>query len=299
MMRFNTTVRVAMRGATTPSNSPSMSAAKLSARSLSSGGNGKSQDISDAYFNRPGVWDDKNLTSLFEANKTWASKMKVDGHFSAETAERGHSPKILWIGCSDSRVPANELIGEEPGNVFVHRNIANQVIGTDFNCMSVVQYAVDVLKVKHIIVCGHYDCGGVKAALTNNDHGAPLENWLRSIRDIHQQHFTELSAIPSLEQRQKRLVELSTVEQCLNIFKTGSVQRRRVETHLEAQKLNAAAGGDKDKVAFSSPMVHAMVYDPFTGKLKKLDVDFKESMRTYSDVFNLYNVNDSKPKPNA
>eukprot|EP00606_Chrysophyceae_sp_TOSAG23-5_P000049 GSChrysophyteH2.ASY1.ANO1.415.1 assembled CDS len=281
MLRFTSAARV-LRGAsiampTSTHAYPAAGTSMFTSRNLSSssatpsGGKDGIAGVSDEYFNRPGVWDDKNLASLFDANKTWANKMKADGHFAADAAQRGHAPKILWIGCSDSRVPANELIGEEPGNVFVHRNIANQVIGTDFNCMSVIQYAVDVLKVKHIIVCGHYDCGGVKAALTNNDHGAPLENWLRNIRDIHQHHFSELSAIPLLADRQKRLVELSTIEQCLNIFKTGSVQRR-----------------------FSAPVLHAMVYDPFTGKLKKLEVDFKESMRTYSDVFNLYSVD--RPK---
>ena len=103
----------------------------------------------------------------------------------------GHAPKILWIGCSDARVPANDIIGEAPGNVFVHRNIANQVVNTDFNCMSVIQYAVEVLKVKHIIVCGHYDCGGIKASLELIDHKSPLENWLRNIRDTTRLHLVK------------------------------------------------------------------------------------------------------------
>jgi carbonic anhydrase len=140
----------------------------------------------DEYWNRPGPWDEKELGSLMDANKAWTDRMTTLNPTYFSDHERGHAPKILWIGCSDARVPANEIIGEPPGNVFVHRNIANQVVNTDFNCMSVIQYAVDVLQVKHIIVCGHYDCGGVKAALVNMDHASPLENWLRNIRNIHQ-----------------------------------------------------------------------------------------------------------------
>ena len=141
----------------------------------------------------------------------------------------GHAPKILWIGCSDARVPANEIIDQKPGSVFVHRNIANQVVNTDFNCMSVLQYAVDVLHVKHIIVCGHYDCGGVKASLQNADHRAPLENWLRNIRDTYRLHKGELDAIKDPQARQRKLVELNVEEQCINVFKTAVV-KRRVET---------------------------------------------------------------------
>ena len=127
--------------------------------------------------------------------------------------KKGHAPKILWIGCSDARVPANEIIGEPPGSVFVHRNIANMVGNTDFSCMSVIQFAVDVLKVKHIIVCGHYDCGGIRAAMESVDHKSPLENWLRNIRDIYRLHMDELNAIPDTIQRQRRLVELNVIEQ--------------------------------------------------------------------------------------
>ncbi len=148
------------------------------------------------YWNREGPWDERDLGSLLNANKAWAQRMKGQGFF--EQSSKGHAPKILWIGCSDARVPANEIIGESPGNVFVHRNIANQVVNTDFNCMSVIQYAVDVLQVKHIIVCGHYDCGGVKAALVNMDHKSPLENWLRNIRNIHQNYFEELASTLSV-----------------------------------------------------------------------------------------------------
>ena len=129
----------------------------------------------EEYFNRPGPWDDPNLDNLLVANKKWSSRIKQTEPEFFEAIKLGHAPRILWIGCSDARVPANEIIGEPPGSVFVHRNIANCVVNTDFNCLSVIQYAVDVLKVKHIIVCGHYDCGGVKAALEQIDHKSPLE----------------------------------------------------------------------------------------------------------------------------
>jgi carbonic anhydrase len=164
------------------------------------------------YFNRPGPWDEKDLGSLFDANKRWAKKMaeKQPGYF---TDLINHAPKILWIGCSDARVPANEIIGEPPGSVFVHRNVANMVVNTDFNCLSVLQYAVEVLKVKHIVVCGHYDCGGIRAALEPVDHRSPLENWLRNIRDTYRLHNDELNAVSGLKERQRRLVELNVMEQ--------------------------------------------------------------------------------------
>lgn len=182
------------------------------------------------YFNRPGAWDDKNLRPLLDANKNWASRMRQENPRFFEEIRRGHAPKILWIGCSDARVPANEIMGEPPGSVFVHRNIANQVVNTDVNCLSVLQYAVDVLKVKHIIVCGHYDCGGVRASMENANHHSPLVNWLRNIRDIQRLHKTELDGIEDRQARQRRLVELNTIEQCLNVYKTEVVQRRRIAT---------------------------------------------------------------------
>jgi carbonic anhydrase len=137
---------------------------------------------------------------------------------------------------SDARVPANEIIGEHPGSVFVHRNIANQVVGTDVNCLSVIQYAVDVLKVKHIIVCGHYDCGGVRAATELIDHGSPLENWLRQIRDTYRIHKKELDKIGDMTMRRRRLVELNVIEQCLNIYKTAVVQKHRIESYQQIGK---------------------------------------------------------------
>jgi carbonic anhydrase len=187
------------------------------------------------YFNRPGPWDEKNLSSLLGANRKWAQRMKVENPGFFDEIKRGHAPKILWIGCSDARVPANEIIGEPPGSVFVHRNIANQVISTDFNCMSVIQFAVDVLKVKHIIVCGHYDCGGVRAATELTDHRSPLENWLRNIRDTYRLHKDELDGIEDVVQRRRRLVEVNVIEQ------VGILSYRSFPAHLLNAKLYDSA----------------------------------------------------------
>ena len=165
------------------------------------------------YFRRAGPWDEKDLNSLLDANKAWAKRVEEQHPNLFEEIKKGHAPKILWIGCSDARVPANEIIGEPPGSVFVHRNIANQVGSNDVNCLSVIQYAVDVLKVKHIIVCGHYDCGGIRASTESKDHGSPLENWLRNIRDVYRLHRDELDKLSDPVKRQKRLVELNVIEQ--------------------------------------------------------------------------------------
>ena len=239
--------------------------------------------IDEAYYFRPGVWDEKDLGSLLDANKRWAQKMVADKPTFFEEHKQGHAPKLLWIGCSDARVPVNEMIGEPPGSVFVHRNIANMVVNTDFSCMSVIQYAVDVLKVKHIIVCGHYDCGGVKAALTNMDHRSPLENWLRNIRDTYRLHKSELDTISDTTMRQRRLVELNVIEQCLNIFKTAVCQKRRVETHI-ASKL------PDSYFKFAEPAIHAFVYEPTTGQATRLRVDFKKYLHELRSVYDLYNA---------
>jgi carbonic anhydrase len=181
-------------------------------RSSSALSAGKSPEFEE-YFNRPGPWDDRDLNPLFNGNREWISRMKRENFNTFSEFKKGHAPKILWIGCADARVPANEMIGEPPGSVFVHRNIANLVVNTDMNAASVIQYAVDYLKVKHIVVCGHYDCGGVRAATNNMDHQAPLENWVRNIRDNYRLHKDELLAISDEYARYRRLVELNVIEQ--------------------------------------------------------------------------------------
>ncbi len=163
------------------------------------------------------------LSQLFENNRGWAQKISREdpGFFKALSDQQ--NPEYFWIGCSDSRVPANEIIGLKSGEVFVHRNIANMVIHTDINCLSVLQYAVDVLKVKHIIVCGHYDCGGIKGAMSSLSHGL-VDNWLRHIRDIYAKYEITLNAIDDEIIRTEKLCEINVIEQVANVCHTTIVQ---------------------------------------------------------------------------
>jgi len=163
------------------------------------------------------------LKSIFDENRKWAENTKKsDPDFFANLAKQ-QSPAYLWIGCSDSRVPANIITGLQPGDIFVHRNIANVVIHTDLNCLSVLQYAVDVLKIKHVIVCGHYGCGGIKAAMGNKPFGL-IDNWLRHIKDIYRNHEAELKAVADEQKRFNRLCELNVIEQVANVGHTTIVQ---------------------------------------------------------------------------
>jgi len=165
----------------------------------------------------------KDLKRLLEQNQEWAEAIKAsDAEFFAKLAKQ-QSPKFLWIGCADSRVPATQLVGMVPGEMFVHRNVANVVVHTDFNCLSVMQYAVDVLKVEHIIVCGHGGCGGVKAAMENSQLGL-IDNWLRHVQDVIRDHESELTHIDDPEKRLDRLCELNVVEQVLNVARTTIVE---------------------------------------------------------------------------
>ncbi len=186
---------------------------------------------------------------LLLANKAWVQeKLKVRPGFFDEHAE-AQSPEFLWIGCSDSRVPAEDITGAEPGELFVHRNIANMVIHTDLNLLSVLQYAVEVLKVKHIIVCGHYNCGGVRNAMKNNDFGL-INKWLRHLKDVYRVYQREIEAIDGLSGRWDRLVELNVTEQVQNLAQTSIVQRA---WHME-----------------NRPSLHGWVYDLRSGYLKEL-----------------------------
>ena len=165
----------------------------------------------------------KELKRLFGKNREWAEQIGKEDPGFFEQLSKQQSPEYLWIGCADSRVPANEIVNLPPGEVFVHRNIANVVVHTDLNCLSVIQYAVEELKVKHIIVCGHYGCGGVKAALDNRDHGL-IDNWLRHIRDVYRLHTAQLDAIIDPEARRDRLCELNVIEQVANVCDTTMVR---------------------------------------------------------------------------
>jgi carbonic anhydrase len=191
------------------------------------------------------------LPNLFKNNRKWASDMRVvDPEFFSRLAQQ-QSPELLWIGCSDSRVPANEIVGLLPGELFVHRNVANLVIHTDMNCLSVLQYAVDILKIKHVIVCGHYGCGGIKAAMEEHPHGL-VDNWLRHVRDIQQRYQQLLAALPSDAERMGRLCELNTVEQVINVGSTTIIH----DAWNRGQSLT----------------VHGWIYDVADGVLKDLDV---------------------------
>jgi carbonic anhydrase len=175
------------------------------------------------------------LEHLFTQNREWARAISTrDPQFFQKLSEQ-QAPEYLWIGCADSRVPANEIVDLLPGELFVHRNVANLVIHTDFNCLSVIEYAVSVLQVKHIIVCGHYGCGGVRAALQDRRLGL-IDNWLRHIRDVRLRHRAELDALPSEDSQVDRLCELNVVEQVLNVCQTTMVQSaweegRKLEVH--------------------------------------------------------------------
>lgn len=167
----------------------------------------------------------KIYEKLLLENRAWAKeKVDADPEFFSRL-EHLQSPKFLWIGCSDSRVPANEITGTQPGEIFVHRNIANLVINTDVNMLSVLEYAVNILKVEHVIICGHYGCGGVKAALTNLDYGQVLNMWLRHIKDVYRFHNNEMNKISEGEEKVNRLIELTVKEQVINLAKTSIIQK--------------------------------------------------------------------------
>jgi carbonic anhydrase len=166
----------------------------------------------------------QSLKPLFDNNKVWAEKIEKEQPGFFKQLSSGQTPEYLWIGCADSRVPANEIINLPPGDVFVHRNIANVVVHTDLNCLSVIQYAVEVLKVKHIIVCGHYGCGGVAASMDGAEHGL-IDNWLRHIGDVYRLYSKELNAIEDLTKRKDRLCELNVIEQVSNVCNTTMVRK--------------------------------------------------------------------------
>jgi carbonic anhydrase len=191
--------------------------------------------------------------ALLEGNKKWVQKkLEEDPNFFNDLS-KGQSPQVLWIGCSDSRVPANEITGTKPGEVFVHRNIANMIVHSDMNMLSVLDYAVNILKVKHVIVCGHYGCGGVKAAMMNEQFGL-VDNWIRFIKDVYRIHQQELDAIQDEELRFNKFVEYNVIEQVFDLTKTTIIQ-------------NAWRSRNE-------PKVHGWVYDLKTGIIKDLNVSF-------------------------
>lgn len=194
--------------------------------------------------------------SLLDNNKTWVAETLEKDPAYFDKLAKGQQPPVLWIGCADSRVPANQIIGAQPGEVFVHRNIANMVIHSDINMLSVLDYAVNVLKVKHVIVCGHYGCGGVQTAMTNKQVGI-IDNWIRHIKDVYRFHQKELDAITNEQERFDRFVELNVYEQVQDLAKTSIIQNaweRKQDIHL-----------------------HGWVYGINNGIIKDLDITLKNN----------------------
>ncbi len=209
-----------------------------------------------------------DFSTIFKNNEKWvAEKLALDPQYF-ENLAKGQTPEMLYIGCSDSRVTAEDLMGAKPGEIFIHRNIANMVISIDLNMMSVLNYAVRHLKVNHIIVCGHYECGGVKAAMTPADMGI-LNPWLRNIRDVYRLHQTELDGISDTAKRYNRLIELNVQEQCVNLIKTAAVQEAYKERGLS---------------------VHGWVFDIHTGKIIDLKIDFPKILEGIMKIYNLGSI---------
>ena len=205
------------------------------------------------------------LNQIFENNRKWIEKKRELDPDYFENLAKGQDPDILYIGCSDSRVTAEDLMGVEPGEAFVHRNIANMVPNTDLSAMSVINYAVNHLNVQHIVVCGHYGCGGVKAAMQPSDLGI-LNPWLREIRDVFRIHQPELEGLSDQESKYRRLVELNVQEQCINVLKTAEVQKAYHERKIR---------------------VHGWVFDIQTGQLNDLEIDFHKILDKIREVYRL------------
>jgi len=193
----------------------------------------------------------KTLKYIFDSNRAWAENVVREEPDFFDILSKEQNPEYLWIGCSDSRVPANEIIGKRPGEVFVHRNIANMVLHADMNCLSVIQYAVEILKVKHIIVCGHYDCGGIKAALEKQEHGL-IDNWLRNVKDVYRYHREVIDSAGTQKEKANLLSELNIAEQVASVCHTTIVQ-------------NAWKSG-------AELSVHGWIYSLSNGLLKDLNV---------------------------
>lgn len=210
----------------------------------------------------------KSYEVIFENNKNWVESKLAENPDFFKILSASQTPEYLYIGCSDSRVSAEEMMGLKPGEVFVTRNVANVVNTLDMSATAVIQYAVEHLKVKHIIVCGHYGCGGVKAAMTAQDLGL-MNPWLRNIRDVYRLHQTELDAITDEHKRYDRLVELNVQEQCINVIKMAVVQEQYLIDEY--------------------PIVHGWVFDLRTGKIIDLEIDFENILKDIQKIYNLTN----------
>lgn len=208
----------------------------------------------------------EKYNKIFEQNREWVSTKNRDDKNYFVNSYESQSPDFLYIGCSDSRVPANTITGLEVGDLFVHRNIANIVSNSDLNVQSVIQFAVEHLEVKHIVVCGHYGCGGVYAALRQESFGL-LDNWLRNIRDVYRIHYDDLEHITDCDEKVNRLVELNVIEQCKNIIKTSYVQKSYIQKGF--------------------PTVHGWIYNMKNGELVDMNVDFEKTLQEVQRVYKL------------
>ena len=206
-----------------------------------------------------------NFEQIFKNNEKWIAEKTHQNPDYFQELSKGQTPEILYIGCSDSRVTAEDLMGAQPGELFIHRNVANMVVSIDLNVMSVINYAVTHLKVKHVVVCGHYECGGVKASLQPLDMGI-LNPWLRNIRDVYRTHQAELDAITDEQKKFDRLVEKNVEEQCINVIKTAAVQKAHKERGLTVQ---------------------GWVFDMRTGKLIDFKIDFPQILSHIMKIYNL------------
>jgi carbonic anhydrase len=218
---------------------------------------------------------DPEMNEIFQRNRDWAEKQKArDPEFFSRLSS-GQRPKYMFVGCADSRIPAETIMGMQPGDLFVHRNVANLAVNGDINFLSVLHFAVEHLQVGHIIVCGHYGCTGVYHAMHPTDTGGILENWLRNIRDVQRLHHAELEAIQDVIARFKRVVELNVIEQCVYIFKFGILQRKR----------NASMA----LLGKNIPQIHALVYDISTGLLHELPLRayFRHYATMYKSIYEL------------
>ena len=198
----------------------------------------------------------ESYQKLLLQNKAWVQQKNLEDQDFFSDLSKIQKPDFFWIGCSDSRVPANEITGTDPGEIFVHRNIANMVVHTDMNMLSALDYAINVLEVKHVIVCGHYGCGGVRAALSNTQYGL-IDNWIRHIKDVHHTHHDEIEAIDNPHEKEKRFIELNVVEQVNALSKTSIIQNAWRQRQ--------------------SPFVHGWVYDLETGYIKDLQISVNDN----------------------
>jgi len=214
----------------------------------------------------------ESYNKLLLQNKAWVQQKNLEDKDFFTRLSNLQTPEFLWIGCSDSRVPANEITGTNPGEVFVHRNIANMVIHTDMSMLSVLDYAVNVLEVKHVIVCGHYGCGGVRAALSNKQYGL-IDNWIRHIKDVHRMHHDELEAISDPTAKENRFMELNVIEQVYDLSKTSIIQNAW-------QKRKA-------------PFIHGWIYALETGYIKDLEVSVNDN----SEIPSVYRFETAKYAP--